>query len=144
MKMFPAEAISYPRFAAYVKDALPMVVNSAVIIRAMEEIGQLNRAKLITALSWGSNPQIKVVHMPGKDGEFSPDIGSNEIRISRSLVQAYEDGNVVQMAPDGTTPLVGVTLLHELVHWGDDQDGIDRPGEEGDEFERAVWGAAWR
>jgi hypothetical protein len=33
-------------------------------------------------------------------------------------------------------------LLHELVHWGDDQDGVDRPGEEGKEFERRAYGTA--
>jgi len=32
---------------------------------------------------------------------------------------------------------LGVTLLYELVHW----DGIDRPGEEGEEFERLVYGS---
>ena len=36
--------------------------------------------------------------------------------------------------------LVGVTILHELTHWGDDQDGVDRPGEEGEEFEIKVYG----
>jgi hypothetical protein len=36
--------------------------------------------------------------------------------------------------------MVGVILLHELVHWADDQDGVDTVGEEGFSFEDAVYG----
>jgi len=36
--------------------------------------------------------------------------------------------------------LVGVTLLHELVHWADNLDGIDFPDEEGEQFETDVYG----
>jgi len=76
----------------------------------------------------------------GAYGEFEPGIGSNEISIERLLVVDFEAGRGMRVVGAGSVPLVGVTLLHELVHWGDDQDGIDRPGEEGEEFERAVYG----
>jgi len=36
--------------------------------------------------------------------------------------------------------LTGVTILHEFTHYGDDQDGEDIPGEEGEHFEKAVYG----
>ena len=36
--------------------------------------------------------------------------------------------------------LVGVTLLHELAHWADDQDGVDTSGEEGELYEKDVYG----
>ena len=39
-----------------------------------------------------------------------------------------------------STLLLGATILHELAHWGDDQDGKDIPGEEGNMFETAAYG----
>lgn len=37
--------------------------------------------------------------------------------------------------------LVGVTLLHELVHWCEDQDGVDQTlSKEGLDFEQMVYG----
>ncbi|MCH7559811.1 MAG: hypothetical protein IIC67_00320 [Thaumarchaeota archaeon] len=41
--------------------------------------------------------------------------------------------------------LVGVTILHEYVHYGDNIDGVDYPGEEGQLFEIDVYGqTVWR
>jgi len=39
-----------------------------------------------------------------------------------------------------TLKLLKVTAQHELVHYFDDQGGVDYPGEEGELFEKAVWG----
>lgn len=36
--------------------------------------------------------------------------------------------------------LLGVTILHEYVNYGDNIDGIDQPGEEGLLFEIATYG----
>lgn len=35
---------------------------------------------------------------------------------------------------------IGVTILHEYVHYGDNLDGVDYPGEEGELFEIDVYG----
>jgi hypothetical protein len=35
---------------------------------------------------------------------------------------------------------LGTTILHEYVHYGDFQDGVQYPGEEGDLFELYVYG----
>lgn len=69
-------------------------------------------------------------------GEFTPSSKSNELRISKSLVDEFEKSGGAAK----TTLLVGATILHELAHWGDDQDGIDIPGEEGSLFEKAAYG----
>jgi Metallopeptidase toxin 3 len=106
----------------------------------MNKIGQLNKAKLAAALKWGHGPSVKITTLVGAIGEFTPFIGSNEIRIETKIVKDFEKGKGVRVAKAGNVFLVGVTLLHELVHWGDDQDGIDRLGEEGAEFETLVYG----
>ncbi|MBK1716054.1 hypothetical protein [Thiocystis violacea] len=141
MKMQNVDITRYPKFALYVKKSIPTIMESKAIVRAMQEIGQLDRATLQRAVKWGEGPDIQVVVLAGAYGEFTPDTNSNEIRINKGLVEDFEAGRGVRKTKSGKNVyLVGVTLLHELVHWGDDKDGIDRAGEEGEEFERRVYG----
>ncbi len=85
---------------------------------------------------------MKVADIPGVCGEFTPDVGSQELRVNRKMVEEFEAGRGKRPTPDGREVYVlGVTILHELIHWGDDQDGVDRPAEEGEEFEKTVYGA---
>ena len=140
MKMNAVDIKTYPKLAYYVKNNLPSIVKAPGLIVAMSKIGQLKKAKLISALKWGNGPQIKITPLVGVVGEFTPGKKSNEIRIDTTLVKNFESGKGVRKARAGNVYLVGVTLLHELVHWGDDQDGIDRPGEEGEEFEKLIYG----
>jgi len=141
MRMHATDIKSYPKFAYYVKNDIPKVIHVPSIVYAMNKVGQLNKTKLQSALRWGVGPQIRVTILAGAVGEFTPNIKSNEIRININAVKEFEAGKGKRVAKAGNVYLVGVTLLHELVHWGDDQDGIDRPGEEGNEFERLVYGS---
>lgn len=141
MKMTSSDITTYPKFANYVKNDLPNIISNTSIVRAMQVVGQLNRASLISALTWGSGPDIKISPLAGACGEYTPGSGSNEIRIDKNIVLDFEAGRGRKVARAGNVYLVGATLLHELVHWGDDKDGIDRPGEEGEEYERLVYGS---
>ena len=141
MRMLPADVRQYPKLAFYVKINLPQVMNVPAIVREMNRIGNINKIQLRSALTWGRGPQIKVTNLTGAYGEFSPGIKSNELRINIALVTDFENGKGRRIARAGNIYLIGVTLLHELVHWGDDQNGIDRAGEEGEEFERSVYGS---
>ena len=140
MKMSAADQASFPKLKSYVQNQLPQVANVPIIRAAMLQIAELNHAKLVAALKWGNEPTLKVTVLSGAFGEFSPDIGSNEIRLDTNMVRDFVAGRGWRNAKAGRVLLVGVTILHELTHWGDDQDGIDRPGEEGEEFERKVYG----
>ena len=140
MKMSAADQASFPKLKYYVRNNLPQVANIPIIRGAMLEIAQLNHSKLKAALAWGNEPTLKVTILAGAFGEFTPDIGSNEIRLDTRMVQEFEAGRGLRNAKAGRVFLVGVTILHELTHWGDDQDGVDRPGEEGEEFEIKVYG----
>jgi hypothetical protein len=141
MKMQNVDITLYPKFASYVKNSIPKILENKAIVRAMQEIGQLDRATLQRAIKWGQGPEINITVLAGAFGEFTPDTHSNEIRISKGIVEDFEAGRGVRKTKSGKNVyLVGVTLLHELVHWGDDKDGIDRAGEEGEEFEMRVYG----
>jgi len=141
MQMSSTDISSYPKLAHYVKNDIPKLITVPAIVVAMNSVAQINKARLNTVLSWGNGPQIKITALSGAYGEFSPGISSNEIRVDTGLVTDFEAGRGKRVVRAGNAYLIGITLLHELVHWGDDQDGIDRPGEEGAEFERLVYGA---
>ena len=141
MQMSAGDQKSYPKLTSYVKNALPKVADVGAIASAINTIGQLNLSKLRAALKFGDGPMIKITALSlGTYGEFTPDIGSNEVKINVKMADSFEKGNGLVPSGKGKVYLVGVVLLHELVHWGDDQDGVDRPGEEGKEFERKVYG----
>ena len=140
MWLDPADAKSYEKLAEYMSRKLPLAYKVPSIAYALQKTGQFNRPRLRFALRWGQGPTVRVRDLVGAFGEFTPGSGSNEIRIQRAMVQDFEAGHGIRRARVGNVYLVGVTLVHELVHWCDDQDGIDRPGEEGEEFETLVYG----
>lgn len=142
MQMSAGDIKKFPKFAAYVSTKMPEVRSIGVIISTIQRLaGTIDRATITNALVWGRGPMIKVVKDLGADGEFTPDIGSNEIRIDEKRVLDFEKGKgLVRTGHGKLVYLVGVILLHELTHWADDQDGVDTPGEEGWQFEDAVYG----
>lgn len=143
MQMSPGDVKTYPKFKQYVSIAIPKVVEVTSIITAIHKFaGVIDEAKIKEALLWGKGPLIKIVVMDDY-GQFTPNSKSNEIRVQQQLVKDFESGskNALRKTKSGNLVyLVGVTLLHELTHWADDQDGIDTEGEEGEHFENAIYG----
>ncbi len=141
MKMIHQDQVKYPKFTQYVRYALPQVVESKAIVAAFQKYGQIDRATLKRALKWDNEPHITIKALVGAVGLFDFSVDANEINIHDGIVQEFEDGHGLRKTKyDKKVYLVGVTLLHELVHWADNLDGIDFPDEEGEQFEKDVYG----
>lgn len=140
MILRPADQIRFPKSTRYIRRSLPRVINVPVIVRAMQTTGQLNRAQFQLALTWGINPTINIVAGLPSCASFTPTPGNNIIKIQESIFHDFEAGRGFLRARGRKVQALGVNILHEMVHWGDNKDGIDRPGEEGDEFELLVYG----
>lgn len=143
MQMTKEDIKNHKKLYQYVSCQIPLVANVGVIVSAIKKLaGTIERSKITTALKWGHGPMLKIVDFPkGQYGEFSPGVGSNELRIGRAMVEKFEKGKGLVTAPNGKKVyLLGVTILHELTHWADDQDGVDTLGEEGNQFEDLVYG----
>lgn len=147
MKMENTDKTRYPKFAQYVRCALPEVVNVKPIVRAFEKYGQIDRATLKRALQSDSNPKIVIKDLVDAYGEFDGSVDANIINIDTKVVEDFEAGRGLRKTRSGhSVYLAGVTLLHELVHWADNIDGIDFDGsdggsqEEGERFEVDVYG----
>ena len=141
MRMDLIDQTLYPKFTKYIKNDLKSVAKVGSIRRAFMKYGQLDHAGLKRALNWGNNPKVNVNWTITDYGEFQPGVGSNVLQIRRSLVLDFEAGrDWVRNKSGRRVHLAGATVLHELIHWADDQDGKDYKGEEGELFEQAVYG----
>jgi hypothetical protein len=132
----------YPKFARYVSIEVPKVAKIDVIINSIKKFsGTIDKKKITDALIWGQGPMIKITDLKDAFGEFTPNSSSNEIRVQTKMIKEFEAGKGLRRTVTGQLVyLAGVTLLHELTHWADDQDGVDTAGEEGEHFEKAIYG----
>ena len=142
MQMRPSDITTYKKFHKYVSLGMPEVVHVTTIINEIKKQSEqgttISTDTIKDALLWGKGPVVVVEDMPDA-GRFTP--GTNEIKIRKFRVEQFEAGKGLVKTPKGRLVYyVGVILLHELTHWADDQDGIDNPLEEGDEFEKAIYG----
>ena len=132
---------TYPKFTSYVRNKLPQVADVPAIVAAFAKYGQINRVTLRRALAWGNEPHIVIKEFDGAIGLFNGSVAPNIINIHTRIVDEFEDGHGLRKTKwHKDVFLVGVTLLHELTHWADNLDGIDFPGEEGEQFETDVYG----
>jgi hypothetical protein len=141
MQMSAADQKAYPKTAYYVRKNLPDVIHVPLIVSALKSIGEMDTKRIRIALQWGHGPTVKVssslgtaygVHYPGK----------HELHVNKSkVIDPFENGKgLAKLASGAKVYVLGVTILHELVHWGDWQnDGKKRPNEAGEEFENKVY-----
>ena len=141
----------YPKLYYYLKVNMPQVAEVNTIVDAIQKLaGKTTRQTIQNAMKWGQGPTIKVVTnlvCSGTKAYGCYSWGSNELRIDGKLVMDFETGKGLVTTKSGKKVyLVGVTILHELTHWADAQDGVDDavPGdpsnEEGNAYEKGVYG----
>jgi zincin-like metallopeptidase toxin 3 of polymorphic toxin system len=151
MRMDEATFKAYPKLHYYVRVNMPDVANVKAIVSAIKKLaGTTSRSTIKEALKWGEGPTIEVVSdlvCAGKKAYGCYAWGSDVLQIDEDMVKDFEAGKgVVKNAAGKRVYLVGATLLHELTHWADAQDGTDDPvagdpsNEEGNAYEKAVYG----
>lgn len=142
---------AYPRFARYVREEMPAFAEMDDIVDTIHGLsGATPREAIVDALQWGKGPSISIVKRlvcAGGPAYGCYTWGGNLIMINEFTVAEYEAGRgQVKVTKGREVDMIGVTLLHELTHWADAQDGVDDPipddptNEEGEAFERAVYG----
>ncbi|NOY83794.1 MAG: hypothetical protein GXO96_03025 [Nitrospirae bacterium] len=135
MKLSKTDEKKYPKLYYYLKNDVPKLSHHSKITKALSKYGQIKKPGLYIVLNYGFGPQVRVITLVRACGEFTPNVKSNELRLHKSLVEKFEKSSGDRIL----LRTLGATILHELVHWGDDQDGIDYPGEEGELFEKHIY-----
>lgn len=132
---------TYPNFTRYMKKSMPTVATNKFIVAAFKKYGQIDGTTLKRALKWGELPNINIALDPDNYGTFNGDVDPDTINLDSDTVKTFEDGGGYVKNKWGlNVPLIGAKFLHELIHWADFRDGIDFPGEEGEQFETDVYG----
>lgn len=153
MQMTIDDIGEYPELFAYT-GRMGSVLKSSTILANMKKYGLMDAAKLSHALLPGVGPQLRVKTLfgggciSGKDafGCFDPTF-PGRITLDKSMVTSFETDphssvNMLTTSAGLKVPLVGVTILHELVHWGYFWGSVFREEsyERGDAFEKATYG----
>ena len=142
-EMDASQAQKYQRLAQYLKNGIQEIANNPKVMGALMTYGQFSKQSIINDLKWGKGPKVNVTALNGAYGEFTPGIGSKELRLNEKYVKQLETATGADR--DALLFLIAVTLLHKYTHYGDDQDGIDYigavgNGEEGNAFELTAYG----
>src|SRR5262249_8068424 len=104
------------------------------------------------ALSWGTEPEVRIGHHANAHAVYigsivNPDRRQWYIELHHNDAERFESGKGLVPWPQHR-PVYAMTilLLHELVHWGRDVGGVDSgandagTAEAGEDFESAVYG----
>lgn len=128
-------------FTAYLRTGVTEVLKSNVLMGALMKHSQLSREQIETALTWNNGPTVEIIkkqegdvmwdgnYTGGKDGR---------IQIDERLIDILNSAS----AEDRQAALLYVvsTLLHETVHYGDNQDGNIEDNKEAEYQEREIDG----
>ena len=137
----------YPKLTEYLKNQLPKVGDNPKIVNAIKNITGLSAEQIKEDLKWNHGPTLNIVQLNNfalntshkTTGAFSVNT-PDDIYLDIDYVRALEQNINDQGIEDAWLFYIGTTILHEYVHYGDNMDGIDYPGEEGILFELAVYG----
>ena len=143
-EMDPKDYKKYEGLAHYLAYGIQGVLDNKQVVGALKKYGQFTDKQIKQNFKWGQGPKIVIEKMTGKFGFYKPGTGSKEIHLNQDYVEMLE-----KMSPgkerDALLFLMAITIMHETVHYGDDQDGIDYTGakgagEEGNAFEITAYG----
>jgi hypothetical protein len=158
MKMPDGDQKTYPKMAAYIKNEIPKLKNNATICAGLKKCGSLTPAQITQALSWGNLPTIKIVDMQVTScragdagaGLYGCTRSKLEIEVAKRVVEGFETAAGKSLAPvagldnlnikNNPVYVLGVSLLHELCHWGNKVNNVAEGEEMGLKFERTVYG----
>ncbi|MBN2732606.1 MAG: hypothetical protein JXR26_09270 [Balneolaceae bacterium] len=142
----------YPKLTEYLKNKLPRIKDNQTIINAIEKYGDLSAAEVKNQLKYGEGPVLKVEQLDNACGTCSAETyglfksdDQNSLYIDLDLVADLENTTPGSKLADSFSFLVGVTILHELVHFSEWTDGAWNSDESGVLFEEDVYGqTVWR
>jgi RHS repeat-associated protein len=143
-EMDPKDYKKYEKLAHYLAYDIQGVLENKKITGALKKYGQFTDKQLEQVFKWGQGPKIVIEKMSGKFGYYAPGSGSKEIHINQDYVEMLEKMPAGKER-DALLFLIAITIMHETVHYGDDQDGKDYTGavgagEEGNAFEIKAYG----
>lgn len=119
--------LNYPRFTSMVKNLKTFVKNNPKVLNALQFYSGFTKQKILDYLTFGQGPKIKIEEMSGIFGYYNKEVSSNTLHLRASYVRGLEIAHL-QSTQDATSFLLAVTILHEFVHLGTNQNNISEGG----------------
>jgi hypothetical protein len=136
-------ATQYPKLTEYLKNQLPTIKDNSTIVNAIKKYTDQSTEQIRKDLQWGYGPVIKIQQIGMRYGLFRKNLEPNSLYLDVDLVNQLESTTPGTSLADAFAFLMGVTVLHEYVHYGDynyNGDHWQYPQEEGLLFEIDVYG----
>ena len=142
----------YPKLTEYLRNQIPNLAYNDYIISALEKYGDLSSEQIKEHLKWGNGPTIEIVQLANACDTCNNDTyglfrttAADILYLDLDLVLDLEESEPGTELADAFSFLVGVTLLHEYVHFSEWSDGSWNSPESGLLFEEDVYGMSiWR
>lgn len=144
-------AEKYPKLTEYLRNKLPNVKDMPVITNAIQDITNLSLTQIQHDLEWGNGPTIVIMQLDNyADNTSYKTVGAFDdenpeiLLLDIDWVNRLENDITDQGLEDAYLFFLGVSILHEYVHYGDFLNGnryrYPKTAEEGVLFELGVYG----
>jgi Metallopeptidase toxin 3 len=148
MKLSADDQTNFPKFAYYLRHDFPLQIGNTVITSNLRKFGSLDLHQARSALMWDTDPLVTITDLDagqcGVPSAFGCTRDTTHIEVDDDVVNEFEtnaNDNLRLTAFGRHVFLAGVTLLHEMCHWGNRVNGVaENDGDAGDKFETAVYG----
>jgi Metallopeptidase toxin 3 len=148
MKLSADDQTNFPNLTHYLRHDFPLLIGNSIITTNLRRFGSLNLHQARSALMWDTDPLVTITDLDagqcGVPNAFGCTRDSTHIEIDDDVVNEFENNandNLRLTAFGKHVFLTGVTLLHEMCHWGNFLNGVaEAGGDAGDQFETATYG----
>jgi hypothetical protein len=148
MKLSADDQTNFPKLTYYLRHDFPLQIGNSVITSNLRKFGSLSLSQARSALLWDTDPLVTITDLDngqcGVPSAFGCTRDTTHIEIDDDTVNEFENdanANLRLTAFGRHVFLTGVTLLHEMCHWGNRVNGVaETDGDAGDKFETAVYG----
>lgn len=112
----------YPKLTEYLENQLPKISDNPIIVNAFKQYTNMTDAQVRETLTWGDGPEIKIEQL-NNDSRGNPIAGKfiepDILKIDIDMVNLLENAESGSEFSEKLLFAIGVTILHEAVHFGD-------------------------
>jgi hypothetical protein len=148
MKLSADDQTNFPKLTHYLKHDFPLLIGNGIITSNLRKFGSMTSTQSRSALLWDTDPLVTITDLSAGQCGVPAAVGctrdTTHIEIDDDVVNEFENNanDNLRLTKFGKHVfLTGVTLLHEMCHWGNRVNGVvEADGDAGEKFENAVYG----
>lgn len=143
-EMSPNDLIKYEKLAQYLDHDIQKIFENKKMMAGIMKYGNVSEKNIKNDFQWGRGPKISIHQFTGSDagdaGYFISHVKSDELHINKVLLDMLNQLPAGKKR-DAILFLIAETIIHEYIHYRNDLAGIYPVSDEGDDFEKEMYGA---